>query len=258
MLFIVLNGLWVVDTYDSYVTYPKEAFFNLAIGICITVIAYLIIQLKGKRITYDGPRIGKDNRVFINKMWRQREKIGNRLVVFSLVMLVIIFIFDSSMAFSLLQPTLFLGIVGFSFIYIMKDEGKDKEEKDIQPKSHKVRYLLRLVDYRKHPFSVPLIIFIMIVLTFLLSKYFGFVLNLETSGNPRYVLSLPVGARILAQFSFACGFIYIIQHCDFFGIRQEKQGDDKLMLIHFIEIIMCGSIFFIWLIILCEALFTSY
>ncbi|WP_438348435.1 hypothetical protein ACP8HI_22965 [Paenibacillus sp. FA6] len=41
-----------------------------------------------------------------------KEKVGNRLF-FLLVTLVIIFIFDSGMAFSLLQPILFLGFFGF-------------------------------------------------------------------------------------------------------------------------------------------------
>lgn len=249
ILIIVSDGLWVVDTYDSYVIYPKEAYIYLVLGICLTIIAYLIIQRKRKRVTQTmnpGLGTGKDNRVFINKMWRQKEKVGNRLFVFFLVMLFIIFIFDSGMAFSLLQPILFLGIVGLSFLYIMKDEGEDKEE-DILAKSHKVRFLLRRIDYREHPFSLPLILFIMIVLTFMLSKHFGFVLSLETSGNPRYVMSLPGGAWLNAELVFACGFLYIIQHCNFFGIHQVNQGNHKLLLIHFFEIIVCGATFFIWL-----------
>ena len=75
-------------------------------------------------------------------------------------------------------------------------------------------------------------------------------MSLETSGNPRYVMSLPVAVWILADLVFACVFIYIIQHCNFFGIRQANQGDDKVMLIHFFEIIICGSTFFIWLLTL--------
>ncbi|WP_438348438.1 hypothetical protein ACP8HI_22985 [Paenibacillus sp. FA6] len=250
LLIIVSDGLWVVDTYDSYVTYSKETYIYLVLGICLTIIAYLIIQHERRRVTQtinNDSGTGKDNRVFINKMWRQKEKVGGRLIVFFLVTLVIISIFDFGVAVSLLQPILFLGFLGFSFLYIMKDEGEDKEGEDIQPKSHKIRYLLRQIDYREHPFSLALILFIMIVLSFMLSKHFGFELSLGTSGNSNYVMSLPDGAWFLAELVFACGFIYIIQHCHFFGIRQANQGDDKVMLIHFAEIIICGATFLIWI-----------
>ncbi|WP_215164134.1 hypothetical protein [Paenibacillus sp. ISL-20] len=162
------------------------------------------------------------------------------------------------MAVRLLQLLIFLGMIGLSFLYIMQDEGGDKDDEDFQRRSHKLRKFLRLIDYREHPFSVPLILFIIIVLTFLLSKQFGIMLSLETSGNPRYVMGLPTGTFILSGLVFFSGFIYIIQHNDFFGIRQAKQGEHKLMLIHFIEIIICGATFFIWLMLLFIALFTSY
>jgi hypothetical protein len=264
IILVVLDGLWVVDTYNSYYTYPKEAFIYLILGICLTIISYVIIQRKRKCVTQIKnkmiiePGTGKDNRVFINKMWKLRVKIGNRMVGFSLVILAILAIFDFGMAISLLQPMVFLGMTGLSFLYIMKDEGKDIEEENIQPRSHKLRNFLRLIDYREHPFSLSLILFIIIVLTFLLSKQFGLILSLETSGNPLYVMSLPVGTYILSGLVFACGFIYIIQHCDFFGIRQAEQGEYKLLQIHFFEIIICGSTFLIWLMILIVALFTSY
>src|SRR5690606_27694142 len=124
-----------------------------------------------------------------------------------------------------------------------------------QPENHKIRIFLRLIDYREHIFSLPLILFIIIVLTFLLSKQYGFMLSLGTSGNPNYVTTLPISTSVLSGLVFACGFLYIIQHCDFFGIRQEDQGDNKLMLIHFAEIIIGGSTFLIWLFLLYEALF---
>lgn len=262
IVLVVLDGLWVVATYDSYYTYPKEAFIYLILGICLTIISYMITQRKKKCITQikniNGVGTGKDNRIFINKMWKQRVKIGNRLLGFSLVILAILAIFDVGMAISLLQPTMFLGMTGLSFLYIMNDEGKDIEEKYIQPKSHKLRNFLRLIDYREHPFSLSLILFIIIVLTFLLSKQFGLMLSLETSGNPVYVISLPVATYILSGLVFACGFIYIIQHSDFFGIRQVEQGEYKLLQIHFFEIIICGPTFLIWLMILIVALFSSY
>ncbi|MHA0855700.1 hypothetical protein [Paenibacillus sp. CMAA1364] len=250
LLIIIMDGMWVIDNYYSYITYPKESYIYLILGICLILIAYSIIQRNRKRITLtvnNGSGTGKDNRGFINKLWRQREKFVKRLFIFLFVMLVIIFIYDSAVAYSLLEPILSVGFVGLSFVYIMKDTGEDTGEEDIQFKSIKVRYLMRKIDYREHPFSLPLILFIMIVLTFMLSKHFGFALSLEISGNNRYTMTLPSGAWLSAELAITCVFIYIIQHCNFLGIRQINQGDAKVMLIHFMEIIVCGSTFLIWL-----------
>ena len=255
---IVLDGLWVVDTYDSYDTYPREAVLFLILGVCLTIIAYIIIQRKRKydaqiknKIMKD-PAKGMNNQQFVNRMWKQRETVGNKWVGSLLVILVLIAIFDLGIAARLLQPIMLLGMIGFSFIYIMKDEDEDEgvHDEDFQPKSHKLAKFLRLIDYREHPFSVGLILFILIVLTFLLSKPLGVVMNLETSGNPKYVMSLPSAAFILSGLIFACGFIYIKEHCDFLGIRQAEQSRYKLFQIHFFEIIMCGASLLIWIVIL--------
>jgi len=253
---VVLDGLWVVDTYDSYDIYPREAYIFLNLGLCLTIIAYMIMQHKRKHAVLIKNRIMNEpaketkSQHLVNKIWEQRMTVGNKLVGFLLVILVIIAIFDFGIAVNLLQPIMFLGMIGFSFVYIMKDEDDGIHDVNLQPKSDKLRKLLRLIDYREHPFNLGLILFIMIVLTLLLSKQYGLVLSLETSGNPAYVMSLPTAAYILSGLIFACGFIYINQHCDFLGIRQARQSEYKLFLIHFIEIIICGASFFIWLMII--------
>ena len=248
-----MDGLWIVDTYDDYDTYPREAFIFLIIGLCLSIIDYMIIQLNRKHAAHSENNIMTDqarrenNQHFINRLWEKREKVGNKLVVILFVVLVIIAIFDFGIATSLLQPIMFLGMVGISFVYIMKDENEDIKKEKFQPKSDKLQNFLRLIDYREHPFSLGLILFVIIVLTFLMSKEFGFVLSLETSGNPMYVMSLPSAAFILSGLIFACAFIYINQHCDFLGIRQTEQGQYKLFQIHFLEIIICGASFLIWI-----------
>ncbi|WP_305023438.1 hypothetical protein [Paenibacillus lacisoli] len=183
-------------------------------------------------------------------MWKQRETVGSKLTAVLLVILVIIAIFDFRLALNMLQPSMVVGMIVFSFFYIMNDEGEEVEEEELQPENHKLRALLRLIDYREHPFSLGLLLFIIIVLTLLLSKQYGLMLSLETGGNPMYVMSLPTAAFILSGLSIACGFIYIIHYCDFFGLRQTEQGPYKLFQIHFYEIIICGASFFIWLFIL--------
>ena len=247
------DGLWIIEMYDDYLVYPKEAYGYLYLGIGLVVIAFLIIQYKRKNIARNEVvhhfRDEKDNRVFIDKIWANKEKLGDKAAGGVLITLVIIAFFDLGMAISLLVPILLLGAIIFGFIFIMRGNGEDEVE---EPKSR----FMRLIDYRTHPFSIPLILFILVVVTFLLSKQFGFTLSLETGGNPRYVTSLPAGMYLEAALVFVCGFIYIIHNGDFLGIHKEKQSGYKLLAIHFIVLISSGSTFLIWLVILIEALFT--
>lgn len=255
---IVIDGLWVIETYDSYSVYPTTAWNYLILGICLMLMAHWIVQHDRKR---DTQRIiassgtGKDNRTFVDMIWRQRSKVGDQLVVVLIVIFAIISIFDFGVALSLLRPSILFGMIGYGFLFIMKSDTEEDAETDHLPKSPKMQYFLRQIDSREHPFSIPFILFVIIVLTFLLSKHFGYTLSLETSGNPRYVMSLPIGASITSGLVFPSGFIYIIHHCDFFGIRQARQSDYKMLVIHFAGIITCGATFFIWLVTVCGAMF---
>ena len=112
----------------------------------------------------------------------------------------------------------------------MRSNENDEVE---EPKSR----IMRMIDYRTHPFSIPLILYILIVVSFLLSKQFEFTLSLQTGGNPRYVIRLPASMYLEAALVFLCGFIYIIHNGDFFGIHKEKQSGNKLVAIHFIVLI---------------------
>lgn len=259
---IVVDGLWIVEHYDTYVTYPAEAFIYLILGLSLTLAAHLIILLGQSQVTPNGINSkaegGKNHRVFLQKVWADGEKLANRAFLILLVFFILLAIYDFGLAIRLLNPVIFIGMTGYWFLEIVQEETEDQVTADLEPKSRRVQDLLKRIDYRRHPFSIPLILFTLIVFTFLLSKQFGFTLGLETSGNPYYVMSLPSGTFITGGFVFACGFIYIFQHGDFLGIRQAKQSDYKVMRIHFFEIIICGSTFFIWLLILVVALFTSY
>ncbi|NMO94250.1 hypothetical protein HII30_00415 [Paenibacillus lemnae] len=194
---------------------------------------------------------------FVNRMWEQRETVGGKLLLSVLVILGIMAIVDLGMALRILQPVLFVGMIVTSFIYIMNDEGEKVKEEELEPESHTMRVILRLIDYRRHPFSLGLLIFLIIVVTVLLSKELGFTFSLETGGHPRYTMSLPVAAFLLSGLTMACGWIYIRQHCDFFGLRQAEQGPYKLFHIHFFEIVLCGASFFIWLFVLVIELFLN-
>lgn len=257
LLLVVMDGLWVVQTYNAYETYPREAFLFMLIGLGIMLIAFILIKRNTKKLASELD-INKHNKAekviekenYISRIIKQLEKTKNKWFGILLVMLVFIGIFDIEFALSLLRPILFLFMLFFSFFFIMSGEREDTLKETFEPKSDAMRKLLQLIDYRVHPFSIALILFILIVLTFLITKQFGIELSLETSGNPMYVMSLPSGTFILSGLLIACSFMFIHQHCNFFGIRKAEQGQYKLFQIHFFEIIACGSALMIWIVIL--------
>jgi hypothetical protein len=257
---IVLDGLWIVERYDSKVAYPLEAFIYLIFGICLTSISILFFKKNlNKEEVKESPGKEKDNRIYIRKVCEKREKLGNRLIVVLVIILIIIYIVNPVVAFRLLQPILFCGIILSAFLYIMYHyDGEMADGENLKPKNDKIRRLMNLIDYRNHFFSLSLALFIMIILSYLLSQEFGYTLAFEVSGNPRYVMTLQSGVFCLSGIIFYCGFLYIIHHSDFFGIRQANQSYYKVLLIHFMEFIIVGVTFFIWLIALFGALLTSF
>lgn len=251
----MIDGLWIFEIYYPYLDYPIEAYGYLLLGIGLTVISFLITQYKRKRTAKNKEfhhfRNEKDNRVVINKIWANKTKIADKVVGTLLVTLVIIAIINFEMLVILLIPIMCLGMIICGFIFIMHDDEKDEVE---APQKNKI---MRLIDYRTHPFSLPLILFILVVVSFLLSNQLGYELDLDTGGNSMYVSTLPVAMYLEAVLIFTCGFMYIIQNGDFLGVHLKKQSDDKLLMIHCAVGIASGSTFLIWLMILLVAIFRS-
>ena len=90
---VVLDGLWVVDTYDSYDIYPREAYIFLNLGLCLTIIAYMIMQHKRKHAVLikngimNEPAKETESQHLVNRIWEQRMTVGNKLVGFFLLFL---------------------------------------------------------------------------------------------------------------------------------------------------------------------------
>lgn len=250
LFFIVLDGLWIVETYDSSVSYPREAFVYLLIGICLIVISYFFFKFKEPlSMAIPIPKdceAKKDNRLYIRKVWDKREQLGERAMVVLLIILVIIAVFDFGLAVQLLSPILFCGMVVVAFLYAMyHEEMQIEDDEQLKPKTAKVRKLMSLLDYRDHLFSLSLLLFIIIIFSFLFAKDLGYTFA-EISGMK--VMTLEGGVYSLAGLIFLCGFVYIIHHVDFLGVRQARQSYEKVLRIHFLELGFVGIVFFIWLI----------
>jgi len=245
---IVLDGLWIVESYDSSVSYPREALIYLLIGICLIVISYFFFKFK-KPLSIAIPKdceAKKDNRLYIRKVWDKREELGERAMVILLITLVIIAVFDFGLAVQLLLPILFCGMVVVAFLYAMyHEEMQVEDDEQLKPKTAKVRKLMSLLDYRNHLFSLSLLLFIIIIFSYLFAKDLGYTFA-EISGMN--VMTLEGGVYSLAGLIFLCGFVYIIHHVDFLGVRQARQSYEKVLRIHFLELGFVGIVFFIWLI----------
>lgn len=245
---IVLDGLWIVESYDSSVSYPREALTYLLIGMCLIVISYFFFKFK-KPLSIAIPKdceAKKDNRLYIRKVWDKREELGERAMGVLLITLVIIAVFDFGLAVQLLLPILFCGMVVVAFLYAMyHEEMQMEDDEQLKPKTAKVRKLMSLLDYRNHLFSLSLLLFIIIIFSYLFAKDLGYTFA-EISGMN--VMTLEGGVYSLAGLIFLCGFVYIIHHVDFLGVRQARQSYEKVLRIHFLELGFVGIVFFIWLI----------
>ena len=128
--------------YDDYLVYPIEAYRYLYLGIGLVIIAFLIIQYKRKNIAENEVVHHfreKDNRVFIDKVWANKTKLGDKAVGVVLITLVIIALFDFGMAISMLIPIMVLGSIICVFIFIMRSNENDEVE---EPKSR----IMRMID----------------------------------------------------------------------------------------------------------------
>lgn len=246
---IVLDGLWIVETYDSTVSYPREAFIFFVIGICLVVISYFFFKFK-KPLSIEiqkEPEVKKDNRVYIRKVWDKRDELGGMIILVLLIILVIISIFDFGLAVRLLSPIIFCGMFVVAFLYAMyHDDMEMEDDEQLKPKTAKVRKLMSLIDYRNHFFSLSLLLFIVIIFSYLLTKDLGYTF-VEISGG-KNVMTLESGMYCLSGLVFLCGFVYIIHHVDFLGVRQASQSYEKVLRIHFLELGFVGIVFFIWVI----------
>lgn len=158
--------------------------------------------------------------------------------------------------FTMLEWYLFSGVVLAGIIYMLKG---DRVEDDTDWEYHgKTKMMLDLIDYRKHPFNISLVLYILVIVSFVLSKVWDIPLYMETGGNPRYVTSLPTISFLMSSLMVVSTFIYIISHGDFFGFRKAELSYERVMFVHFTEIIVCGATLFILIFTLINALYVYF
>ena len=93
----------------------------------------------------------------------------------------------------------------------------------------KTKIMLELIDYRKHPFNISLFIYILVIVSFVLSKQWGIPFYMETGG---FILILFSRADYFKLASFINSYRHYGDDWDDPNINSiEARHDDYLLLI---------------------------
>lgn len=254
ILIVAFSGNWIIDNYDLVSIYPEASYILFGIGLAIVVVTFIMNRIS----TYheDTYVYRKDNRDALN-MWLQDNRPFSKWLI-GIIMIPLLFalFYSWSLFFHLFSLYLLCGFVLAGFVYILRGDRVEVEENwDYKGKT---KIMLELIDYRKHPFNISLFLYILVIVSFVLSKQWDIPFYMETSGNPRYVTSLPNSAVLMSCLMVVSAFIYIISQGDFFGFRKAELSYDKVMFIHFVEIYCCGPVLLIWLFTVINALYAHF
>ncbi len=246
----IIDGLMVFFTYSPFTPFSNEIVQYFEIGVGLTFISSLFVWLNGNRSRNDENRTEfkkqNDNRVFINQAWENRMNFANKYVVISIIGLVLAYILNLNLI-SYGNIVIFIFEIYWGFIAIMRDD-EEEDESWIEKRSRTVKRLLWLVDYRKHPFHVPYLLFIAIVISFFIANQSGLELDHLEISDEQDGWNLQLGMITLAGVVFASAFIYVIQNSDFFGIRKKRQSEWKIIGLHFADLMVSALTMFVWII----------
>jgi len=252
ILITAISGNWIILNYDSVTIYPKTSYVGFGIGLVLVAGTFVMSRFFSYR---ENAHI-KDKRDRLNRWLMADYPVNKWLIGLIILPLVIAPFYSWMLFFTMLEWYLFSGVVLAGIIYMLKG---DRVEDDTDWEYHgKTKMMLDLIDYRKHPFNISLVLYILVIVSFVLSKVWDIPLYMETGGNPRYVTSLPTISFLMSSLMVVSTFIYIISHGDFFGFRKAELSYERVMFVHFTEIIVCGATLFILIFTLINALYVYF
>ncbi|MER2111082.1 nucleotidyltransferase [Solibacillus isronensis] len=246
ILITAISGNWIIFNYDNVTIYPKASYVIFGIGLVLVAVTFIMSRFS----TYREISSKDDKRDALNRWLMANYPVNKWLVVLIILPLVIAPFYSWLLLYTLIKWYLIAGSMIAGIIFILQGE-RVEDDADWQYKG-KTKKMLDLIDYRKHPFNISLILFILVIGSFILSKHWDIPLYMDASGNPRYVTTLPISASVMSALMVMSTFIYIINHGDFFGFRKAELSYERVMAVHFGEIIMCGAtlclLIFTWII----------
>jgi hypothetical protein len=235
------DGIWIISSYEDPAPYPPAAYLWLVAGFLLVLISYIFMEvMKGKA---GGSSSGfhakrKDVRDYIQPLAAKAQNGDKRIWVLLLaVMIILLAAFFAFPDFPLLDVvfTVIPSAAGAGFVLYM---AKAEPEEDDEP--GKAYRWLGFIDYRRHPFSLALVVFILMVLSLLLSKKYGINLVIDQEGYSPYATSLRTEFHLNAALLVACACLYINQYASFLGFHPKNSSHLVVAGIHFFEILVCG------------------
>ncbi|MGD6900751.1 hypothetical protein [Bacillus infantis] len=236
------DGIWIISSYEDPAPYPFAAYLWLFAGVLLMLISFTFTEvLKGKAGGSDSGFPGfkrKDMREYIQPLAAKAQN-GDKRIWALLIAVVIILaaVFFAFPGFPLLDVvfTMIPAAAGAGFVLYM---AKAEPEEDDEP-GNAYRWL-RFIDYRRHPFSLALLVFILMNLSLLLSKKYGISLVIDQEGYSPYATSLRTEFHLNAALLVSCACLYINQHASFLGFHPKNSSHLVVVGIHFMEILVCG------------------
>ncbi|SDZ50835.1 hypothetical protein SAMN05421736_11553 [Evansella caseinilytica] len=286
MAFLIVNG-------ESISLYAKNPFFYssycaflydtskeikyMAIGFGLMLAGYLVFYFSKKRrmmVEKSEITIGEDNqntqrfRLFLKKVSTLEfinDKVSDYLYYIFVLSFIIFGIINFSLTITIFFIAFTVALLLILIVFTMKAEPSAKSESKPVPPWKEARknnrpllsMFLFATDYREHPFSVSLILYLSSIALFLIFSHFGIELRTESSLRPHdYIF---IEARILPLYFVLLNTLLFINHnLNFLGLKPEKQGDKKILGVRFFELIICGIFLFVGLIDILNALYIHF
>ena len=246
ILITAISGNWIIFNYHNVKVYPKTSYVIFVIGLVIVAGAFVMSRFT----TYRETASTNDKRDALNRWLMANYRVNKWLIVLIILPLVLAPFYSWSLLLKLLKWYILAGSMIAGIIFILQGE-RVEDDADWQYKG-KTKKMLELIDYRKHPFNISLILFILVIGSFILSKHWHIPFSMDSNGNPYYATTLPISASVMSSLMVMSTFIYIINHGDFFGFRKAELSYERVMAAHFGEIFMCGPtlclLIFTWII----------
>lgn len=216
-------------------------------GILIFILSYLIsLSRRPLNDSHEKPNANYSKRKVLTS-FVELCKTKLRWVPYIVVALVVYLILNTSISLNAIQAGVIIIAIFIAFVLVMqyRDSPTDKDDEP----DHLSRLIyFRMTDYRKHPISLSLVLFTVIVMYYAWINPFGVMDDYQMIDTSRYSSSLPEYISFLIIVIFLDVFIYISQNHHFFGLRKMHVSNDVLLMVQFAEMIICGVCCLLWII----------
>lgn len=252
VIFISIGGFLTVTStsFSSAASFVLDNRYKvillLIVGISMYILSYLI-SLSGT--SFNDPYEEGDADYRKRKALNAFVDICKRKLRWFPYLIVAVFlylVFKTSISFNVIQAGLIIMAIFVAFVWVMQYRGAPADEDEGWDHLDRLKFF-RMTDYRKHPISLSLVLFTIIVMYYAWVNPYGVMEDYQMIDTTRYSSSLPEYTRFLIIVIFLDMFIYISHNYNFFGLRKMHVSRDVLLGVQFAEMIICGVCCLLWI-----------